>query len=68
MIIHSYIKRDKKHKAEILCTNYDDFLEQYEKSQCDCHFNGNCIKGVCQCFEGWDPLTNCEKRMIGKEQ
>ena len=27
----------------------------------NCHYNGLCIDGKCDCFYGWDRASNCGK-------
>ena len=27
----------------------------------NCHYNGLCIDGKCDCFYGWDRASNCSK-------
>lgn len=51
----------------LTCPDFDDFKKQLENTLCpyNCNFNGVCVKGVCDCYGGWDPADNCSSRIPG---
>ena len=50
---------------KIRCPDFNEFNKQYEKTKCpyNCHFNGVCVDGKCDCYAGWDPNNDCSSRM-----
>ena len=60
-----YEQGSKKTKYRIHCPDLNSYRTKYEKTSCPnlCFGNGFCADGVCNCFEGFDSDTDCEKKM-----
>ena len=60
-------KNNDTYNDKIRCPDFEDFNKELDNTSCpyNCNFNGVCIKGVCDCYGGWDPKDNCSSRLAG---
>ena len=61
----NYTNKGQVYVDTIRCPDFKDFKKQLDHTSCpyNCNFNGNCIKGICDCYGGWDPRDNCASRL-----
>lgn len=49
--------------GRFVCPDPNKFILNQKKSYCPnmCHGNGSCLNGKCECYDGYDPKTNCKE-------
>ena len=59
----------KTYISNFRCPDLKDFINKSKIKSCPsfCYFNGMCINGKCECFNGYDPRTHCRIELAGAD-